>query len=143
MSIAYIGLGSNLGDRPRNLEAALALLEERQIVILKRSSVIETNPAGGPPQHKFLNAAIQIETKLQPEELLKTIQSIEKKLGRKKTVRNGPRIIDLDILLYDAVNLETTQLTIPHPRMFERDFVMIPLKEITPELVTKKSYARH
>jgi len=122
MSLAYIGIGSNLGNRKENIGKALSLMQECGIKILKRSSVIETDPVGGPPQGKFFNAVIKIETELEPIELLKVLQNIEKKLGRIRTVINGPRTIDLDILLYDNLALKTPELTIPHPRMFEREF---------------------
>lgn len=134
MSIVYIGIGSNLGNRKKNIETAFSILEERGIHILKISSLIETDPLDGPAQEKFLNAVIKTETYLSPQELLTQLKSIEKRLGRVPTVRNGPRTIDLDILLYDQLTLNTSQLTIPHPRMFLRDFVMTPLKEIAPEM---------
>ncbi|HBR15455.1 MAG TPA: 2-amino-4-hydroxy-6-hydroxymethyldihydropteridine diphosphokinase [Candidatus Omnitrophica bacterium] len=135
MAIVYIGIGSNLGNRKGNIESAFALLEENGIHILKISSIIETDPVDGPTQEKFLNAVIKAGTHLSAQELLTQLKFIEKKLGRVPTVRNGPRTIDLDILLYDQVTLNTSQLTIPHPRMFLRDFVMNPLKEIAPEMV--------
>ena len=134
MAIVYIGIGTNLGNRQKNIDEAQRLLEENQIHILKSSRIIETDPIGGPKQNKFLNAVIKAETNLAPFELLHTLQSIEKKLGRVKTVINGPRVIDLDILLYDQKKMNTQELTIPHPRMFARDFVMIPLSEIEPNL---------
>ena len=115
---------------------ALALLAENDIHISKSSTVIETDPVGGPSQNKFLNTVIQIQTDLTPHALLSLCQSIERKLKRVKTIINGPRTMDVDILLYDDIRLHTPQLTIPHPRMFERDFVLPPLKEIAPELWT-------
>ncbi len=130
MAIVYIGIGSNLGNRQENINTALSLVEKSGIRINKISSVIETEPVGGPAQGKFLNAAIEIETALPPHELLNQLKSIEKSLGRKKTVLNGPRTIDLDILLYDNIKINTSELIIPHPRMLERDFVLRPLKEI-------------
>lgn len=135
MSIVYLAIGSNLGDRHENIETAKMLLLENNINILHCSSIIETIPAGGPPdQPNFLNGVIKIETNLNPDDLLDLLKTIESKLGRKKTVRNGPRTIDLDILLYDQLKYQTEQLTIPHPRMLKRDFVMNPLKEIDPQL---------
>lgn len=135
MSIVYLAIGSNLGDRHENIETAKMLLLENNINILHYSSIIETIPAGGPPdQPNFLNGVIKIETNLNPDDLLDLLKTIESKLGRKKTVRNGPRTIDLDILLYDQLKYQTEQLTIPHPRMLKRDFVMNPLKEIDPQL---------
>lgn len=137
MSIAYIGAGSNLGDRRENIAQACKLIEKNGLRILKQSSLIETDPVGGPPQGKFLNGVIQAETKLSPLELLKCLKEIESQCGRARTVRNGPRTVDLDILLFDDLRMRTEELTIPHPRMFERDFVKIPLREIAPELFEK------
>ena len=131
MAVAYLGLGSNLGDREKNIQEALALLEQNSVRILKKSSLIETDPVGGPPQEKFLNGAAKIETKFSPEELLKTINRIEEQLGRIRKEKDGPRTIDIDILTYDQIQIQTPTLTIPHPRMQERDFVLIPLKEIS------------
>lgn len=143
LATAYIALGSNLGDRNVNLAGAVALLGESGGIVLKHSSVIETDPVGGPPQNKFLNAVVKIETKLSPVELLNHCQAIEQKLGRVRTVFNGPRTIDLDILRYDDLTLDTPRLKIPHPRMFERAFVLEPLKEIEPGLMEEFAHARH
>ena len=134
MSVVYVGVGSNLGNREENIEKAFLLMEKNGIKIFKRSLLIETDPMGGPVQGKFLNAVIEVETKLNPWELLETLQDIEKKIGRARTIVNGPRTIDLDILLYENVTLKTPKLTIPHPRMFEREFVLKPLLEIAPQL---------
>lgn len=128
----YLALGSNMGDRKRNIDLALIELEGIGVKIEKISSLIETDPAGGPPQGKYLNAVLRAATGLSPEALLLKIKIIEQKLGRTPTVRNGPRPIDIDILLYDDIALSTPELTIPHPRMRERDFVMNPLSEIAP-----------
>ncbi|VAX35083.1 2-amino-4-hydroxy-6-hydroxymethyldihydropteridinepyrophosphokinase [hydrothermal vent metagenome] len=130
MAIVYLGIGSNLGNRRKNIEKAYTLLEKKNIYIIKKSSLIETNPVGGPPQGLFFNGVIKVETDLSPHNFLKTLQSIEVELGRQKTVRNGPRLIDLDILFYDDIKINTPKLTIPHPRIFEREFVLIPLKDI-------------
>ena len=134
MTIVYLGLGSNLGDRRRNLEAALdALRAHPQIAVTAVSSFLETDPVGGPPgQGKFLNAAAKIETDLSPEALLEELKRVERALGRKPGPRWGPREIDLDILLYGDTILETGTLVIPHPRMRERRFVLEPLAEIAP-----------
>lgn len=137
MAIVYLGIGSNLGDREANIQRALSLLSENGMHILKQSSLMETAPVGGPPQGNYLNAALKVETALAPEKLLKVLKSIERKLGRKKTVRNGPRPIDIDILLYDNIHINIPTLTIPHPRMRERAFVMNPLTEIEPEIVNQ------
>ena len=142
MSIAYIGLGSNLGDRAGNIGQAIGLLQKNGINVLKTSAVIETAPVGGPPQNKFLNAVVKVATRLSPVELLDHCQAIEQKLGRVRTVANGPRTIDLDILLYDHLAMDTPQLKIPHPRMFERAFVLEPLKEIEPDLLEESLNAR-
>ena len=142
MATVYLALGSNMGDRPANIQKAIELLNSSKITVKKISSIIETEPAGGPPQDKYLNGVIEVKTTLTPFELLKTAQSIEKKLGRKKTVRNAPRPIDIDILLYDQKKIQTPELTIPHPRMLNREFVMHPLSEIAPDLVNKLAHAR-
>ena len=105
--------------------------------LIKTSKIIETTPEGGPPQGPYLNCVIEIQTTLSPHELLKRLQKIEVDLGRIRTIKNGPRNIDLDILLYGNAKISETALSIPHPRMFQRDFVMKPLKEIAPELIKK------
>ena len=143
MSIAYIGLGSNLGDRAGNIGQAIGLLQKKGIKVLKTSAVIETAPVGGPPQNKFLNADGKVATRLSPVELLEHCRFVEQKLGRVRTVINGPRTMDLDILLYDRLTIDTPQLQIPHPRMFERAFVLDPLREIEPGLLEEFGYARH
>ncbi|MFC1703598.1 2-amino-4-hydroxy-6-hydroxymethyldihydropteridine diphosphokinase [Candidatus Omnitrophota bacterium] len=137
MARAFLGVGSNVGNRNRNIQSSITLLKEHNIQIRKVSSVIETDPVGGPPQRKFLNAAVEIKTTLSPQELLKTLKQIERKIGRKKSVKNGPRRIDLDILLYENKLVYMRNLTIPHPRMLERDFVMKPLHEIAPSVTRK------
>jgi 2-amino-4-hydroxy-6-hydroxymethyldihydropteridine diphosphokinase len=129
--LCYISIGSNLGDRKKHIESAIEKLEETEKIEVKRvSGIYETKPVGGPKQGKYLNGAIEIETGLGPRELLTKLQDIEKQLGRKRTIKNGPRTIDLDILLYGDSNIDEPDLKIPHPRMRERDFVMKPLKEI-------------
>ncbi len=143
MAVAYIALGSNLGDRVSYIMSAVASLQEKGASVLKQSTIIETDPVGGPPQPKFLNAVVKIETRLSPVELLNQCQAIEQKLGRVRSVINGPRTIDLDILLYDRLVLDTPRLTIPHPRMFERAFVLEPLKEMEPALLEECVHARH
>ena len=134
MAIAFIGLGSNIGDREAHLASALE--EIRRLPgtqLMKSSAWIETEPIGGPPQGKFLNGAAAIETGLPPETLLHYLQKIEQKLGRPlKRIPWGPRVIDLDLLTYKDLLLKTPELTLPHPRMQERPFVLIPLAEIAP-----------
>ncbi len=134
MAVVFLGLGSNVGNRKANLYAALACLKQHQILLDQMSSIIETDPIGGPVQPKFLNAVAKVRTDLPPEELLKTLLSIEQKLGRIRNEKNGPRTIDIDILLYDNVVIATPSLTIPHPRMRERNFVMGPLMELDPNM---------
>jgi 2-amino-4-hydroxy-6-hydroxymethyldihydropteridine diphosphokinase len=129
MVITFIAFGSNLGERKKNISRALSLLSSK-CTILKTSTIIETEPVGITNQPQFLNGVVKVETSLEPRELLEFLLSIEKKLGRERTLKNGPRIIDLDILLYGDVMVNEPGLTIPHPRMEERDFVMIPLKEV-------------
>ncbi len=130
MSIVCLGLGSNLGDRAKNIQDSLGLLNKSGVKVLKVSTIIETDPVGGPPQGFFLNAAVKAETDLSPRELLKVIHQIEALLGRVRGIKDGPRTIDIDILTYDDIRFNEPDLVIPHPRMNERDFVMRPLKEI-------------
>jgi 2-amino-4-hydroxy-6-hydroxymethyldihydropteridine diphosphokinase len=134
MSIVYIGIGSNLGDRKANCMRAIELLVVKGIVVRKESSLYETDPWGDKNQPKFLNMAIEIETELKPRDLLDILAGIEKELGRKKSLKWGPRIIDLDILLYDSITIDQDDLKIPHPFMHERDFVLKPLYEIAPDV---------
>lgn len=127
----YLGLGSNLGDRKKNIEQAISMLEDDdRIRVLKISRLDETEPAGGPPQGMYLNGAIRIETTFNPRELLNYIKMIERHLGRVDGPENSPRPIDLDILLFEGVGISEDDLTIPHERMFEREFVKRPLREI-------------
>ncbi len=130
----YIALGSNIGDRARNLQTALIFMAE-SIAILKKSSVYETPPWGVLDQPPFLNQVIQGSTPLTPFRLLAFLKGIEEKMGREKAIRFGPRIIDLDILIFDDLQIQHSRLTIPHPRMCERTFVLLPLSEISPGLV--------
>jgi 2-amino-4-hydroxy-6-hydroxymethyldihydropteridine diphosphokinase len=132
--IVYISLGSNLGDRIRNLNNAITCLAPKVRTLLK-SSIYETEPWGYTDQPSFLNQVIKGETEQEPMDLLVFLKDIEVRLGRKETFRFGPRLIDLDILFYDDLVLDTPQLTIPHPRITERAFVIVPLAEISPELV--------
>ena len=127
----YIGIGSNLGDRRKYIENAIQKLNETKgIEVKKVSSIYETDPLGGPSQGKYLNGAIEIETEIEPRELLTRLLDIEIQLGRKRTVKNGPRTIDLDILLFGDKKIDEPGLKIPHPKMQRREFVMKPLKEI-------------
>jgi dihydroneopterin aldolase/2-amino-4-hydroxy-6-hydroxymethyldihydropteridine diphosphokinase len=130
--VVYLGLGSNLGNREENLKKAIKMIGSlKKTRVIKISNIIQTDPVGGPVrQPKFLNAALRISTEFSPAVLLKKLKNIELKLGRKKTVRYGPRVIDLDILLYDDKIIRNRDLLIPHPRMFKRDFVIRPLLEV-------------
>ncbi len=132
MAIAYIALGSNLGDRKANLDAALAALSaDGNIRVVRCSSFHETEPVGGPPgQGKYLNAAAELDTSLSPRELLNRMLAIESRLGRVRSVPNAPRTIDLDLLLYDQEVINEPGLIVPHPRMWGRPFVMKPLAEL-------------
>ncbi|HEX7066148.1 MAG TPA: 2-amino-4-hydroxy-6-hydroxymethyldihydropteridine diphosphokinase [Bacillales bacterium] len=131
----YIALGANVGDRVKALHQALLLLDEHpEIDVNRLSSVYETDPVGYTDQPNFLNMAAEVTTTLSPFNFFQITSTVETRLGRERTVRWGPRRIDLDILLYDNVNIETDLLQIPHPRMFERAFVLVPLAEINSEL---------
>jgi 2-amino-4-hydroxy-6-hydroxymethyldihydropteridine diphosphokinase len=127
---SYLALGSNLGDRLENLRAALRLLSEQPGVRVVRSSrVYETEPVG-PPQPPYLNAVIEVGTDLSPRELLATCRSVEDALGRERAERWGPRTIDVDVLTYDEQTIAEPDLVVPHPRMHERGFVLVPLGEL-------------
>ena len=134
MATAYLGLGSNLGDREVNLSQALLLLSPK-VIVKKLSSVYQTKPVGYEEQPMFLNMTCHVSTSLEPGELLRLVKDIEAKMGRKPGFPNSPRIIDIDILFYNARIIKTEELTIPHPRLAERAFVLIPLSEIAPGLV--------
>ncbi len=133
MASIYLGLGTNVGDRGENVRQALDLLG-RFMRLLKVSSIYETEPVGFPGQPKFLNAVCQIETGLKPLQLLVLIKGIEAKMGRRPSFRNAPRPMDIDILFYDNLTVDTPALVIPHPRLAERAFVLVPLAEICPQL---------
>lgn len=138
MATVYLGLGTNLGDKEANLRTAIYKLQERIGKQVSLSSFYETAPWGFESDHSFLNAAIGLETNLTPIEILHITQEIEKELGRTKKSVNGSysdRLIDIDILLYDTLVLQTPELTIPHPLMTERDFVMNPLIEIAGNVI--------
>jgi 2-amino-4-hydroxy-6-hydroxymethyldihydropteridine diphosphokinase len=130
----YIALGTNVGDRLANLRAALAGLTP-QVEIKARSAVYETEPWGYADQPAFLNMVVRAETDLSPLELLEHLKHLEQVLGRTPSFRNGPRLIDLDILFYDDLVIETPPLVIPHPRLHERAFVLVPLADVAPGLV--------
>ena len=141
MHAVYLGLGSNMGDRQQNIEKAVALIGERVGQVVRQSSLMETEPWGFASENRFLNGVVLCQTELSPREVLQATQKIERELGRKKSEKRGAnyqlstrhyqdRPIDIDILLYDDLRIDEPDLKIPHPLMEQRDFVMIPLREI-------------
>lgn len=145
MPIAYVGLGSNIGDKAENILRALDILSQSDdIKVTKVSSFYETEPIGYEDQDWFINAVAQVETIFSPEELLSAFKKVEQIMGRKNTIRWGPREIDLDLLMYDQLCFESPGLVIPHPRLHERAFVLVPLAEIASDLfhpIQKKTIA--
>jgi len=131
----HLGLGGNLGDRIENLAEARARLVKRGIAIRALSALYETEPVGFSAQPWFINQAVEVETELSPRELLMLVKEIEKDMGREATVLDGPRVIDIDILLAGDKVIGTEELAIPHPRLAERNFVLEPLAEIAPQAV--------
>ena len=131
----FLGLGSNLGDRELNLTLARTFLEKKDVKILECSSIYETEPVDFLSQPWFLNQVIEVETEVPPDRLLGFIKDIEDKMGRKRSSSKGPRLIDIDILLAGETVHRSPDLKIPHPRLHERKFVLMPLKEIAPEWV--------
>jgi 2-amino-4-hydroxy-6-hydroxymethyldihydropteridine diphosphokinase len=134
MHITYIGIGSNIGDREKNCLTAIDMMNERGVSVTERSSIVETPPWGLEDQPRFMNMVACAGTRLEPLDLLNTLKEIERVMGRKKTVRWGPRLIDLDILFYDDLVLQRPGLEIPHPLIVEREFVLRPLNEIAPDM---------
>ncbi|MCX6338481.1 MAG: 2-amino-4-hydroxy-6-hydroxymethyldihydropteridine diphosphokinase [Candidatus Aureabacteria bacterium] len=133
---AYISIGSNLGDREKNLrEAASRMGRIRGIELRRASSLYYTEPVGGEPQPWYFNAVQEVETALVPDELFRELQGIEAAMGRTRGARNAPRIIDLDILLFGARVIRSDLLTVPHPRLPGRRFVLDPLAEISKDIV--------
>jgi 2-amino-4-hydroxy-6-hydroxymethyldihydropteridine diphosphokinase len=140
----YLSLGSNLGDREANLAAGIAALEAAGVRVVKRSALYHTEPRDFPPQHWFLNCCVEAVTVLMPRQLLRAVQQAERQIGRGKIVRKGPRHLDVDILLYGQSRISTPDLLIPHPRLAERRFVLVPLREIAPAVrhpILKRSVA--
>ena len=138
MATLYLSLGTNLGNRHENLSRAQELIGREVGTVVSASDIIETEPWGFESSNRFLNMAVKVETTLQPLEVLHTTQEIERKLGRTQKSVNREyhdRMIDIDILLYDDLVMNTPELTIPHPLMYQREFVMKPLSQIAPELV--------
>ena len=137
MATLYLSLGTNLGDRRSNLETALTHIAREVGTVISSSDVIETEPWGFDSLNSFLNMAVKVETLLQPLEVLHATQDIERQMGRSEKSVNREykdRLIDIDLLLYDDIVMNTPELTIPHPLMYQREFVMIPLLQIAPEL---------
>ncbi len=134
MAIVYLGLGSNLGSRCANLRAGVVALPPA-VNVLAESSIYETPAWGVTEQPAFLNMVLRCETRLAPLALLQVIKQLERDLGRFPSVRYGPRLIDIDILFYDDLVLTSSELTIPHPLLHERAFVLVPLAEIAPDLI--------
>jgi 2-amino-4-hydroxy-6-hydroxymethyldihydropteridine diphosphokinase len=131
--LIYLSLGSNLGDRAANLQRAIEALQRIGVRVLRRSSFYETEPVDFLAQPWFLNCVVEGETSLAPRQLLEALQEIERKFGSRKLVPRGPRIIDLDILFYDAKVIHEPGIEIPHPRLAERRFVLVPMVELAPE----------
>ena len=134
MAIVYLSLGSNIGNRKRNLEKALTELGKNNISGIKISSLYETEPVG-PKQRNFYNIAGKFKTNLAPQDLLKVLKQTEQKLGRTKTYRWGPRVIDIDILFYGKQTIKTKNLVIPHKEIANRAFVLVPMAEIAKNFV--------
>lgn len=127
---AFLGLGTNLGDRRAFLREAVDAVPDLTTV----SSVYETEPVGGPEQGAFLNIVVELHTELEPYDLLEVCRSLERAAGRERRVRWGPRTLDVDVLWIDGVTIGEDELTVPHPRMYQRNFVVVPLLEIAPDL---------
>ncbi|MFD2923478.1 2-amino-4-hydroxy-6-hydroxymethyldihydropteridine diphosphokinase [Halobacillus naozhouensis] len=135
MTKAYIALGSNISPREQYLTEAIAMIGEHEgITLAKQSKIYKTAPVGYTDQNDFLNMVLEVDTLLQPLQLLDYCQTIEQNLGRRRIIRWGPRTIDLDILLYNDENMKAERLTIPHPHMHERAFVIVPLAEVNPDV---------
>lgn len=136
MSRVFLGLGSNVGDRENNIDMAVQLLSENAAIELRRvSSDYETTPVGYLEQRDFINAVVEIDTDLDPEELLKVTKGIEEALKRERAFRFAPRTIDVDILLFENETRDAPHLRIPHPEIVSRAFVLVPLAEIAPDLI--------
>jgi 2-amino-4-hydroxy-6-hydroxymethyldihydropteridine diphosphokinase len=134
MKIAYLGLGTNLGDRQANLDDAIRRLTNDRVRVTRQSSIWETEPRDVLDQPWFLNQVVEVETDLFPRQLFQHIQRIEREMGRVRRTPKGPRLIDVDILLYGNAVVKSPELEIPHPRMIERRFVLAPLAELAPDL---------
>lgn len=135
MSVVYIGIGSNLNSREENCIRSVRLLRDCGLTIIKESSLYKTEAWGVTDQPYFINMAVKAETSMEPDELLGALKAIEQQMGRKDAGKWGPRIIDLDILLYAGLIIRTPELCIPHPLMHQREFVLRPLSEIAPDIL--------
>ena len=136
MPDVFIGIGSNLGDRKGNIEKALALLARTGDITIKEvSDIYETEPVGGPPQGKYLNAVACLVTSIPPVKLLESLKSMEERMGRRPALRHHPRVIDLDILLYGEITVDREDLRVPHPRMHSRGFVLRGMSQIAPDVL--------
>lgn len=133
----YVALGANIGERAKQLLEAIQAMEKAELHITKQSSVYETAPVGFVDQPSFYNMVVEVETTLSADVVLEHLQRIELKLGRERLFKNGPRTIDLDILLFNGEDIQSKHLTVPHPRMHERAFVLAPLEEIAPGVEVK------
>jgi 2-amino-4-hydroxy-6-hydroxymethyldihydropteridine diphosphokinase len=133
--LVYIGLGSNVGDRAAMLARATEEMKRAGLRVLRRSSLYETEPVGGPPQPWFLNAVVEAETELTPQRVLHALQEIEQAMGRQRSVACGPRTLDLDILFDGESVMRSGELEVPHPRLAQRRFVLAPLAELAPQLI--------
>lgn len=141
MRKALIGIGSNIGDRKEYIDTAIdALNHIPSVQVLRMSPIYESEPWGYANQEKFYNAVIEVETNLTAYTLLGVCLGIEAGVGRVRSIKNGPRVLDLDLLLFEGQESMTAELTLPHPRMFERDFVLIPLRDLYPEMKIYKKY---
>lgn len=134
---AFLGLGTNLGDRWATLRQAVGMLPD----VVAISPVYETEPVGGPPQGPYLNLVVELRTRRSPRQLLEACQALETAAGRRRTVRFGPRTLDVDVLLVDGEQVDQPDLQVPHPRMWERRFVLAPLADLAPELVPPETLA--
>lgn len=144
MNATYLSLGSNIGDRAENIARAVAALAEHDVRVTRQSSLYETEPVEMREQEWFLNGVVEAQTSLAPRDLMAALLAIERSLGRERTIPKGPRIIDIDILLFGDAVVKEPQLEIPHPRMAARRFVLVPFAEITPDAwhpVLRKSIA--
>jgi 2-amino-4-hydroxy-6-hydroxymethyldihydropteridine diphosphokinase len=145
MNKIYLSLGSNLGDRARNIAQAIQALPGHGVALLSQSALYETEPVELRAQDWFLNCVVEVETNVEPQKLMQVLLEIERSLGRERTVPKGPRIVDIDILLFGSAVVKEPRLEIPHPRMNDRRFVLVPLAQIAPDAlhpVLKKTIQR-